>query len=254
MPLDYKGSVLRYEKRWALLGSVVMAMKKIKFSITSVMDKFRSATDTQDIRVDHPLGDIGYWFPRKSIVDQLNALMLVRNSKVGNTLFSALDPRKIGFISSFELAGILNVFVKLPWSSPWASGGDKDDDEGVEGTDNQEAVVPASTIVDVMISAAQDELDGLLPTSVVATIMTSICCSHQAEDSMVALLSVLISKLPNKVQILHSPNISVKATSMRCITKRQIVDAIASSPGLTELIEMQFKEATIAASRGLSDV
>ncbi len=252
MPLDHKGSVLRYEKRWALLGSVVMAMKKAKFSITSVMDKFRSATDTQDIRIDHPLGSIGYWFPRKAIVDQLNALMLVRNSKVGNTLFSALDPRKIGFISNFELAGILNVFVKLPWSSPWASGGDRDDDASVEGA--EEAAVAASTIVDVMISAAQDELDGLLPTSVVATIMTSICCSHQAEDSMVALLSVLISKLPNKVQILHSPNISVKATSMRCITKKQLIDAIAASPGLTELIEMQFKEATIAASRGLSEV
>ena len=56
MPLDHKGSVLRYEKRWALLGGVVTAMKKAKFSITSVMDKFRLATDTQDIRVDHPLG------------------------------------------------------------------------------------------------------------------------------------------------------------------------------------------------------
>jgi len=251
MPLDHKGAVLRYEKRWALLGSIVTAMKKAKFSINSVMDKFRSGTDTQEFRVDHPLGDIGYWFPRKAIVDQLNALMLVRNSKVANVLFSALDPRKIGFVSNFELAGILNVFVKLPWSSPWASGGGNDSTEADEVS---EAAVAASTIVDVMISAAQDELDGLLPTSVVATILTSICCSHQAEDSMVALLSVLISKLPNKVEILHSPNISVKATAMRCITKKQIIDAIASSAALTELIEMQFKQATIAASRGLTEV
>jgi hypothetical protein len=41
---------------------------------------------------------------------------------------------------------------------------------------------------------------------------------------------------------------------MRCISKKQIIDAIAASAALTELIEMQFKEATIAASKGLSEV
>ena len=124
LPLSQKGALIRYQKRWPLLGSIVTVMKKLKISVDGVIEKMKSNfinSHRPFLKINDALADIGFWLDRESVVEVLDKEMLVRRTKTAHLFFTSLDPRKKGSVANFELAALLAVLLHLPWASPWSN-------------------------------------------------------------------------------------------------------------------------------------
>lgn len=124
LPLDQKGALLRYQKRWPLLGGIVTVMKKMKVSVDEVIQKMKTNfinSNRPFLKINDALADIGFWLDRQCVTEVLDKENLVRGNKYAQLFFSSLDPRKKGCVASFEIAALLAVLLHLPWASPWSS-------------------------------------------------------------------------------------------------------------------------------------
>ena len=102
--------------------------------------------------------------------------------------------------------------------------------------------------MDCLLTAAADELQGVIPQVIIDSALLCICTSYQAEDTMIELLSPVLTKMKSGTFVLHSPDPSLKGSLVRVVEKSDVLSALKSSKPLCDHIELQFRLATVAAA------
>ena len=176
LPLDDKFHTLRYERRWRLLGDLILSLKKHKLKPAQFVGLLRgaalgpaaaglpsssssSSSQQQQQGLPSALGlkdsicHIGVWISRNALSEQLTQLVSddIKPADI-NALISALDPLKRGQVALWELAALLAAFSsyfeelrtvkpKSDFTMPGLGSKDKDKDKD---RDKAAAAAPTS--------------------------------------------------------------------------------------------------------------
>lgn len=248
LPLDEKNYKLRYEFRWRYLHNLIVSLKTIRCSISSFLLRLKDRCQVSETNILDASSHIGFWINREKFTSAISSFLTDFSTRDLNIMFSTLDHRKRGGISTYELSALLNCFHSAV--------GHEDDPHAYMQSSLHSS---GPQIAQLLLSNIQMELrkDGLntvdktsdIPRDIVENVMCSICTSQESEITMSLLLQKLFERMKlEELKFFNSSEFSIGKRKLEylCVNEMKLIEYISQYPEVKKLLDLQYNHAITA--------